>query len=284
MKDLLIGLATDYDWPDVEPFAVSLVRSGFAGDKVLLAHNLTDLAIKNLTELGFELIVIPPLEYSDPALPRGKYFAMVGRFLVIHKYLEEHPWYRFVFCTDVRDVVFQHDPAVWAEKNIGDKKLIAASEHIRHKNQPHNAAWLRNGFQEVQKYLLDDEVYCAGFISGVAEWVSDLCLGIYLAGRHLSGSIWGVDQPVYNFLMHQRAMRDITIVPHLHYHGYCINLAVVACDSARMTQTIRIAEDGGTIAQDLNRYCVVHQYDRIPELAQFFQKEYTLDSLHQKSD
>jgi hypothetical protein len=291
VKDLIIGLATNYDWPVVEPFAVSLVRSGYAGDKVLFVRDLTDAAKKNLQALGFGLV-----EVSEPM---DKYNACVVRFLLIHRYLAEHPGYRFVICSDVRDVIFQSDPTVWLACNIGDSKLVAASEQITHHDQVGNADWVRQGFKEVESWMLSKLVYCSGFISGEAEYMSDLSLGIYLAARYMTHILnIGADQPVFNTIMHQRPYADVTLVPKLSDH-YCINLHNLSLTShrPRMTERPDIAPFDthgesmvGTLAlmwnygiPNLDRFAVLHQYDRILPLRLQLQKEYSLASVTKRS-
>lgn len=295
MNDLVIGLAANYHWAAIEPFAVSLVRSGFSGAKVLFVKDLKGSARENLLALGFELLDIPNLEYSDPEMPCGRYFPYVGRFLLIHKYLEEHPGFRFAICADTRDVVFQGNPSTWLEKNIGASKLVAASEYILHRDQPGNVTWMNQAFKEIASRMLPQPIYCSGFISGRAEYVSDIALGIYLAGRHLTKSVWGSDQPVYNFIMHQKAYADVTLVPAMRDH-YCINLVNMALTEERSRMTDRpditpFQTYGAPPPQnlsllwnygipDLSRFTVLHQYDRIVPLAEELRKEYCLANVH----
>lgn len=296
MTDLVIGLAANYDWAAIEPFACSLVRSGFQGDKVLFVKDLKPEAMANLHALGFKLIDIPFIEFSDPQMPCGRYFPYVGRFLLIHKYLEQHPEYRFVICSDTRDVIFQSDPVKWLEQSLrlGDR-LVAAPEYILHRDQPGNMLWINQAFKEVESWMTPQMVYCSGFISGYAQYVSDLVIGIYLAGRHLSGSVWGADQPVYNTIMHQRAYADITLVPRMADH-YCLNLVNLAMTNERQklldtpditpfqtygqpfVENISLLWNSGI--PDLGAFAVLHQYDRIAPLAAELRKQYTIQSIY----
>jgi len=38
MRDMVIGAMTGYEWKDIEPFVVSLERSGFDGHKVMIVY------------------------------------------------------------------------------------------------------------------------------------------------------------------------------------------------------------------------------------------------------
>lgn len=295
MTDLVIGFAANYTWAQIEPFAVSLVRSGFKGRKVLFAQRLTADAADNLRALGFELLPIPVIEYSDPEITKGGYFAYVARFLLIHRYLYDNPDYRFVVCADTRDVIFQHDPMKWLEEHIGNAGLVAASEHIYHWAQEGNTQWIQKDFKEVDAGIMSQIVYCSGLISGRAEYVRDLTMGIYLLGRGISGTTWGADQPAYNALMHQKAYVDTTLVPTMA-DAYCLHLVVVAFEKYRKMMIdapppLVLGTSSGPVATqnpaemwdynlaDIRHFAIIHQYDRMPNLAAQIRAVNTLDNL-----
>lgn len=295
MPDLVIGFAANFDWAALEPYAVSLVRSGYAGKKVLFAQRLTADAADKLRVLGFELLPLPVIEYSDPEITKGGYFAYVARFLLIHRYLYDNPGFRFVVCADTRDVVFQKDPVAWLEKNIGNAGLVAASEHIYHWAQKGNTQWIQKDFKEVDSAIMSQLVYCSGLISGRADYVRDLTMGIYLLGRSICGTTWGADQPAYNSLMHQKAYKDVTLVPTLA-DAYCLHLVVVAFEEYRKMLVdapppLQFGSSSGPVAtqnpaemwdydlRDLSQFAIIHQYDRMPNLAAQIRAEYTLASV-----
>jgi hypothetical protein len=290
MTDLLIGMASGYDWKTVEPYAISTVWSGFRGDKILFVSNLTDEACQNLMALGFGLIPIP----QDLQFAGNKFAPYVLRFLLIYKYLMEHPDYRFVFCTDTRDVIFQRDPVRWMEKYLGDSKIVAASECCSHADSSPNMAWVTEAFDEVKEWMMPKAIYCSGVISGRADYVRDLAAGIYLAGRHLTATIWGADQPVMNTILHQRPWADVTLVPPMR-DEYCINCHNISQTVIRKSLTdvpnIRpFYTPPGQFVQNaallwnygipnLGDFTILHQYDRIPPLANAIRQRYTLARL-----
>jgi hypothetical protein len=295
MTDLVIGFAANYTWDTIAPFAVSLVRSGFKGKKVLFAQRLTADAADKLRSLGFELLPIPVIEYSDPKITEGGYFAYVARFLLMHRHLYNNPDYRFVVCADTRDVIFQHDPTVWLEKNIGSAGLVAASEYIYHWAQKGNTEWVMHDFKEVDAYMMSQMVYCSGVISGRTEYIRDITMAIYLMGRGICGLTWGADQPAYNALMHQKAYADATLVPTMK-DAYCLNLVVVAFEEYRKMLTeapppVILGSDSGPVPTqnpahmwdydlaDIAHFSMIHQYDRMPSLAAQIRDTYTLESL-----
>ena len=293
-NDLVLGFAAKFDWAALEPYAVSLVRSGFKGKKVLFAQGLTIEACDNLRKLGFELLPFPVIEYSNPDITKGGYFAYVGRFLLMHRYLYNNPDYRFVVCADTRDVVFQSDPMVWLERHLTpDRGLVAASEHIYHWAQKGNTEWIQKDFKEVDSALMSQLVYCSGLLSGRADYIRDLTMAIYLIGRSISGTTWGADQPSYNAVMHQRAYKDITLVPTMA-DAYCLHLVVVAFEEYRkmLIDTPPALVAGRSITDglnppnmwdydlaDLKDFAIIHQYDRMPKLAEQVRAEYKLNSL-----
>ena len=272
-SDLMLGLALNMTWKAVEPWAVSVRRSGFDGDVVLfvLPDAPADL-VSNLVDLNITAQPLENIEFSNPLVPFGQYFPYVGRFLLTYRYLTEHPGYRYVICSDVRDLVFFKNPSerLYQYMNTEDNKrdLIVTGENILHCNQLGNMEWMRKGFKEVQDFLTNEEVYCSGLIAGVAEPVRELALSIYLMGRELSDTIWGVDQPVYNFLMHG-AYRYRAYVPSLQ-DGWCLNMAVPATigDLTKMMDPSIFETDAeDKVKVDLYRFAAVHQYDRISALA-----------------
>lgn len=265
MKDLIIGVAKNFSWPDLEPFAVSVEWSRFSGDRVLFVENITDEARENLVSLKFQLIQYPKLDFPEP-----QFFLYAHRFYLIHRYLTEHAdEYRFVFCVDTRDLVFQHNPSEWMEKNIGDKKLVAASEFLLHQFSPPNMGWVRGMMVELSHWIESKDIYCSGFVSGRAEYISDVALAIYFYARAFTKKIWGSDQPIYNTLMHQKAYAEITKVPSLSDH-YCVNLVNVAFDDLRINMHDTLQ------SKELSDFVVLHQYDRMLELQRTIRSTYRL--------
>lgn len=279
-RDLIIGLAQNYDWTTLEPFAMSVVNSGFSGDVVLFVnHNNPDDCLERLRTLGFTLVQTPSVKGDD-----APYWPYVGRFLLVHHYLQVTN-YRYVFAVDTRDLIFQHNPSLWMEQHICDKKLVAASEFILHKDQAGNMQWLADSFRESGAYLHNKEVYCSGVIAGLASYVSDLCLAIYFMGKHLTKSVWGADQPVYNMLMHSRPYADISLAPRMH-DAFAVNCVVLGdCfegDRQHMTDmkickpVAYLVKDDGTLLNwpDLSDFVIIHQYDRISALVESVHDRY----------
>lgn len=291
MKDLIIGWATKFSWEKIEAFAVSTVWCGFTGHKVLFVENLPQETRDNLKLLGFELIEIP----TDIPGRRNTFFDYIGRFLMIHRYLMAHPGaYRFVFCADTRDLIFQGNPSTWMEKNLGEYKLVAASEFLRHVDSSPNMLWVNGMMREISSWIAPTDIYCSGFIAGRAEYMVDLAAAIYFYSRNFTAHFWGADQPIYNTIMHQKAYADITLVPKAEDY-FCINCVNVAHDdlvnlmsdhppirpfydfNPRHTRNQNLLWNNGI--PNLSEYTVLHQYDRIPPLEENVRRVFTLENL-----
>lgn len=274
MNDVVLGLAMGYQWEQVRPFAHSLVRSGFKGAKVLFVRELSDEAELKLKELGFSLIQIPFINFSNPDIVNYRFFPYVGRFLLFSQFLRKYAnEFRYAIFSDVRDVVFFKNPIDWLESRAQASKIVAAPENIFHKDQPGNSTWIQQGFLEVSNWMREQPVYCSGFISGSADYMRDLAMGIYLIGREMSSHVWGCDQPAYNSLIHQAAWYDVTMAPTLK-DRYCVNLAVFAMPESRAALYDFPEGKNGVAKLDLREFCVVHQYDRFVDIARNFRETF----------
>jgi hypothetical protein len=123
MKDLIIGTSTNYDWSKLKYWVNSINASGFEGDKVLVLLNCDKETVKKVIDAGF--IVVAGQKDSEGNLVHQSAIPVhVERFLFMHNFLTTRD-YRYIITTDVKDVVFQHNPIEYIEKNLHeDKDLI----------------------------------------------------------------------------------------------------------------------------------------------------------------
>src|SRR4051812_26174313 len=128
MRDLIIGAYTNYDWNKIKYWANSIDRCGFTGDRAVIVYNSEFDAVRNLANLGFKISAFTKNEVTNSFHYPDRLVIVVQRFLHLWSFVNTLPnldEYRYVITTDVKDVVFQHNPSEWIEKNIGDKKIIA---------------------------------------------------------------------------------------------------------------------------------------------------------------
>ena len=256
-KDVIITTVKDYDWAHIMSFVVSLDRTGFEGEKVIFVENISQQAQNKLTQYGWtsiNAVVDPALAYSS------------GRYEPILKYLSEHE-FRFVIIVDARDVIFQSNPITWLENNLAPYELIGASECVLIKNQNVNSRWVRESMgEEMEKWLGDYDVCCAGTIIGTQIAVVTLCQKILELAKNVSS--WGYEQAYLNYLIRIPPLEDITNILKMK-EGFIISCSWFLCDSEIwkpfLTDESPIFDHSNTLIYAPNTkipFSIVHQYDR----------------------
>lgn len=168
---LVVGIATNYDWTTLEPFVISL-RRVYTGRCVLIIDAKTDLLTRHkLAQHNIEEYLLGDYE-EDP---------IVIRFSVIPGIIAEmQENLKYVICVDTKDVVFQYDPTVWLDKNLGDKELAIVSEGSTYAKNVGNGKNCVDAYGAgVFAFMSDKEVHNAGVIAGRPEAVRRLCTDIY---------------------------------------------------------------------------------------------------------
>ncbi len=287
MTDIVIGAITNYNWNQVKHWVNSLDKSGFTGQKVLLCYNIDYELAETLSSKGYTIFAFGrddekgKLTYNKPdfniCLDR---FAHISYFL---SRLSNKEQYRYVIATDVGDVVFQSNPSEWVENNIGDKQLLAASECIRYKDENWNKQNMFLSFGPLVSEKMDDRVvYNAGTIAGKFETFVDFCQNIYLsscgAPHNVPGG-GGPDQSGMNVLLSMKPYSDITKFAKSS-EGWAAQLEVMANPhkieklKPFITEELCQIKDGKVYTSTGKLYALVHQYDVVPELKEFIEKEY----------
>lgn len=171
MNSLIIGIATNYTWDDLEPFAVSLRRCGYSDRCILIFEGNVDEPLqKKIAEYQIEIRVVP----KTSAHP------IVSRFTIIADIIDAISGLDYVVCVDTKDIVFQSDPITWLEKNLGDKSLAIVSEGSLYANNSGNKKNAIDAFgEDVYKTIAKEEVCNAGVIAGRPSIVSRLSRDIY---------------------------------------------------------------------------------------------------------
>lgn len=297
MIDLIIGGASNYSWNELKYWVNSIKKTGFNGDIVLVGTNYTKETIDKLSSEG----VI--LSLYGKQLPNGDIVAHsngaphVERFFYIWNYLENtEKEYRYVITTDTRDVIFQTNPSDWLFNNLCTDTLfstdiVASSEGMRYKNEPWGNQNLLESFGPFFHNILKENTICnVGTIAGDFDHVKGLLSFIF----HLSVNrpIPIVDQAVFNFIINTPPFNLNTMVTS-NTGDWAIQLgttieAVKAgkgdlgmmfkSDPDKYREIYEdeqpVIEDGYVMNPDYEKYCVVHQYDRIPELKVIMEKMY----------
>ena len=127
--------------------------------------------------------------------------------------------YNRIITTDVKDVIFQTNPSIWLDENLGDKEINVACESIAYKDEEWGTNNLMKSFGPlVHEECVNNPIYNAGTISGKLDTMVDLFLNIYM----LSNIILYCLVLSYTVLNH-RVLSDITLYHHVLSSLPCIS-------------------------------------------------------------
>lgn len=268
-KSLIIGAATGYNYNQLKPWIESINECGFDGDKILVLGEASKETRDKIIEQGFTIVDM--LRTNAPI--------HVARFLTLYDYLKDH-WqeYEYVITTDVKDVYFQTNPVDWLDANLDWETLVAGSESIRYKDE----SWGDQNLMEtygpyVYELFKDNVIYNVGTIGGLAENVKDLMFNIYI--NAINRPIQIVDQAVFNVLIQTEPYKSTTFFAD-QKHGWACQAGTTVDPSKIerfrpfLTEDEPIFEDGIVKTNFGEPFCIVHQYDRVPEWKKFVEKKY----------
>jgi hypothetical protein len=287
MKDIVIGAITNYNWDKIKYWVNSLDRSGFSGEKVIIAYDVSYDTLEKLSERGYSIFAFKRnddarrVEYN-----KENFNIVVDRFAHINYFLsrlQNKEQYRYVISTDVKDVVFQSNPSDWLEKNLGSKELNVACESIRYRDEPWGKQNLYLSFGPlVYEQMQDNLIYNAGTISGKFQSFIDFCSNIHLcclgAPQHVPGG-GGPDQAAMNVLLNMKSYKDITRFS-MSDDGYAAQLGTTANPDFLKTNAYKVEGllpkliDGLVCTSQGVPFSIVHQYDRVPEWKKAIEEKY----------
>jgi hypothetical protein len=287
MKDIVIGAITNYSWDKINCWVNSLDQSGFDGLKVMLCYNIQYNVAEELTKRGYTILAFKRND-EDRRLEYHKenFNICLDRFFHIWYFLhrlQDKEQYRNVIATDVGDVIFQSNPSKWLEENLGDKQINVGSECIQYQNEEWNRRNMELSFGSViYDFMKDKQVYNAGAIAGKFDAFIDLCKTIYLtcgaSPVHVPGG-GGPDQAALNVLLTTKAYKDITNFAKSS-DGWAAQLEIMANPHKKellkpfLTENPVIIKNNEVFTSDGKKYCIVHQYDVVPELSRYIREKY----------
>lgn len=287
MKDIVIGAITNYKWDNVKCWVNSLDKSGFDGVKILLCYNIDYDLAEELSKRGYTIFAFGKDDDKQKLIYQKENFNIcLDRFLHIWYFLhrlQDKEQYRYVIATDVGDVIFQSNPSKWLEENIGDKEINVGSECIRYRDEDWNKQNMFLSFGPlVYESMMDKVVHNAGAIAGKYDSFIDFCKTIYLsslgAPAHVPGG-GGPDQAALNILINTKPYKDITNFSKSE-DGWAAQLEVMANPQKIeklknfITEPRLKIENNKVLTHDGKKYCIVHQYDVVPELSEYVRKTY----------
>lgn len=278
MKDLVIGGIGGYEYPQIENWVNSLNKSGFTGDKILISYNSSPQVTKELQDKGIQVYEVDFDGFGQPLdlvthtgkVTRENAYKLVHNLRFFHiwqllKQLErEGTKYNRVITTDVRDVIFQYNPSEWLNDNQTND-IIAPSESVMYRDESWNSDNFIKGFGPlVWEYLGKELLVCnVGSFAAKYDTFVDLCLMIYMtAVGH-----WVADQSGFNVIVNT-ILKDKTQFVDAD-DAWAGQIGTLVENRMEIGKHILNAEPfmddkGNVVNSKGEKFCLVHQYERIP--------------------
>lgn len=283
MQDIVIGAITNYDFDKIKYWANSLDNCGFKGKKAMLCYNVSFDVVEELVKRDYEIFAFKTNEQSRRFEYRENFSIVVERFLHLWYFLKKYKGqYRYIFSTDVKDVVFQTNPSTWLENNLGEKEINVASESISYENED----WGNNNLLKSFGNLIHDHnknnvIFNAGTISGKFDTMVDLFLNIYMlcnGTNHMIEGGGGPDQAALNVLLNLKPYKDITNFASSD-EGYAAQLGttgpqILGKYGGKIIDKAPILVDNMVCTGEGIPFSIVHQYDRVSEWKKIIESKY----------
>lgn len=279
-KSLIIGAITNYDFEKVAPWVKSINETGFVGDKIMIVFNATLETVEKLVQHDFKVVVVGQEDKENKRFVHQSHLAIhVERFFHIYNILKDNwEFYDYVITTDVKDIIFQSNPVDWLKENLNGKKLVAGSEAIQYMHEPWgNQNLLETYGQYFHNQFKDCEIYNVGTLGGESEYMKDLCLNIFLSA--INRPIPIVDQAVFNVLIQTLPFRDVIHFARQRDAWACQAGTTVDPSKIESFRPHLLEEepdfiDGYVYTSTGKKFCIVHQYDRVPAWKKIIEARY----------
>jgi hypothetical protein len=207
------------------------------------------------------LLPMPPVSRKRYQLAWAQWFfhPQLSRFFHYQRFLNSRPYAR-VLLTDVRDVIFQADPFQHLPESGLGVSLEAA--HYTIATQSWNALWVRTAYgAQVLDRIGMNPVSCSGVTYGdnvaIGHYV-DLMVDEILA-LGFGAVCQAGDQGMHNFLLWTGRLGQVS-------HLNSLNSAVATLHDTDI-ETLKFDEKGKLLNCDGSVVSIVHQYDRLSEIA-----------------
>jgi hypothetical protein len=282
MKDLIIGAADNYGWPQVKIWATSIKQSGFAGDVVLITYRVTEELIKNCQELG---IYVLSAEHDETGREINHTLGNIStqshkiRNFHIWQFLSDNDPYRMVAVTDTRDIYFQTNPSIFFDSHQ-EHDIYFPSEGMYITHEWWNSDMIGNLFGSYILGAVENSVVCnSGTLFGRGEAIKKLMLNMYLIAKNFPAT--GADQPTMNVIKELFPPQNSTV---LNMDAGWACQCATTMEPARASIRHHVLEPIPTIIETDtgfkvvnskgNEFVIVHQYDREPILSQLVNKKF----------
>lgn len=203
MSVALLAAVKGYSTFDVEPWVISLNRSGFKGKKYVLVYDNNEELINYFHKHNIEVILQTDEGLSHIATQRFRDYAILLSS-------EKCNDIDYVIHTDIRDVVFQTNPGKWVLDNIGDQEIIASGEGIKYRHEDWNGEGVQYQFgKEYFDEFVDYETLCSGVIAGTKDGFISLCEAMTEIAFYTEDIGGFIDQHFYNIAL-RKIFNEVT--------------------------------------------------------------------------
>jgi hypothetical protein len=288
-KNLVMGLAANYNKEKIFSFVTSLRNSGYADDVVLLTTCLDEETISFLKYWN----VIPVKCWQS----LFSYLHMQSfRHIAYYDYLSNLPpegCYKRIFLTDVRDVVFQENPFdVIPEDNI---TFFLEDRHLSIGSCPWNSQWVRTGFGEEElTKIADKPISCSGTVMGTSSSIMEYLLQMLILSTFLREEALGeisMDQAVHNVLIYRQLISDQRIAENgdgVLTLAHLLGPSPVLISEDKFTAILGrepvFVDNSGIVYYSTRKFAVVHQYDRVVELSEIIRNRWRAEGMLQERE
>ena len=279
-RTAILAAAKGYTVEQVQPWVESLKMTNFKGRVFVIVYD-DNANVKNyLDKNGVTVVQGQDKGLTNIATQRFEDYA----WLLESEHCKDID---LAIHTDIRDVIFQLDPSVWLNENIGDSKIIATGEGVTYRHEDWNGDGLQMHFgKEMFDQLVDFETICSGIIAGEKTALVSLFRTINELA-FFSGDPGGfIDQHFHNVAI-RKAYSDITQVVPADEDWVCNCGTMIAIpmntpdwstgprtpynsyESFRkgtyiknMLVDLPVMKDSQVCTPSGKPYAIVHQYDR----------------------
>lgn len=281
-QDLVIGAITGYNFGQIAPWVNSLDRSGFTGLKAVVVYDVDYDTCEQLTKRGYAVLAFEKDDLSRRyTYPKRNFAIVVDRFLHYWTMLdipENAQVIRNIIATDVKDVIFQHNPSTYLDTlEQRGFKLVASSEALKYKDEEWGYHNMAQSFGPVmcEKHK-DNIIVNCGVLAGDFSFFIGLAKTIYLMShgvvQHVPGG-GGPDQAALNLTIRTPAYEAITDFV-THEHPWAAQLGTTMdpnkIDKYRplITEAVPVFNKHTGLVETPSGipYAIVHQWNRVPEV------------------
>jgi hypothetical protein len=283
MNDIVVGCITGYTFDKIKPWVNSLDTCGFDGTKAMICYNVDYETVDELVKRNYTILAFKKNDEKKRFEYKEDFSIVVERFLHLWFLLKRFKGqYRNIITTDVKDVIFQTNPSIWLENNLGDKEINVACESIRYQDEEWGSHNLMKSFGAlIHEHNKENLIYNAGTISGKFDTMSDLFLNIYMlcnSTNHFTEGGGGPDQAALNILLNMKSYKDITNFA-MSEDGYAAQLGTTGPQIAgkygnKLVEKNPILVDNMICTSEGVPFSIVHQYDRVPEWKKIIEAKY----------